>query len=52
VSVAIQAGRRTVEITRPDKVLFPPDITKTDLAGYYDRVAGAMLPHLARRPLN
>jgi len=52
VSVAIQAGRRTVEITRPDKVLFPPDITKADLAGYYEQVAGAMLPHIVRRPLN
>jgi bifunctional non-homologous end joining protein LigD len=52
VSVAIHAGRRVVEISRPDKVLFPPDITKADLAGYYDRISGAMLPHIARRPLN
>jgi bifunctional non-homologous end joining protein LigD len=52
LSVAIHAGRRTVEITRPDKVLFPPDITKADLAGYYEGVSSAMLPHIARRPLN
>jgi bifunctional non-homologous end joining protein LigD len=52
VSLAIRAGRRTVEISRPDKVLFPPDINKADLAEYYDRVSAAMLPHLARRPLN
>ena len=52
MSLAIRAGRRTVEISRPDKVLFPPGITKADLAGYYEQVAEAMLPHLADRPLN
>jgi bifunctional non-homologous end joining protein LigD len=52
VSLAIRAGRRTVEISRPDKLLFGPGITKADLAEYYDRVSEAMLPHLARRPLN
>jgi bifunctional non-homologous end joining protein LigD len=52
VSVTIQAGRRRVNISRPDKVLFPSGITKADLAGYYEAVAGAMLPHLRVRPLN
>jgi bifunctional non-homologous end joining protein LigD len=52
VSVALRAGRRAVEITRPDKQLFSSGATKLDLATYYDRVASAMLPHLARRPLN
>lgn len=52
VSVTIQAGRRRVEISRPDKVLFPSGITKADLAGYYGAVAEAMLPHLRDRPLN
>jgi bifunctional non-homologous end joining protein LigD len=51
VSVAIRAGRRTVEISRPDKPLFP-GVTKADLARYYEAVADAMLPHLAGRPLN
>jgi bifunctional non-homologous end joining protein LigD len=51
VSLAIRAGRRTVEIPRPDKPLFP-GITKADLATYYERVSDAMLPHVARRPLN
>jgi bifunctional non-homologous end joining protein LigD len=50
--VEIRAGRRTVQISRPDKALFPCGITKAELASYYDRVAGAMLPHLADRPLN
>jgi bifunctional non-homologous end joining protein LigD len=48
----VKAGRRSVKITRPDKPLFPSGITKADLAGYYERVAETMLPHLARRPLN
>jgi len=42
-----------VEISKPDKVLFPDDgITKLDLAGYYDGVADVMLPHLRGRPVN
>jgi bifunctional non-homologous end joining protein LigD len=42
-----------VEISNPDKVLFPDDgITKEDLADYYARVADVMLPHLAGRPLH
>jgi bifunctional non-homologous end joining protein LigD len=52
MSVAIRAGRRNVDIPRPDKPLFGSEITKLDLASYYERVASAMLPHLARRPLN
>jgi bifunctional non-homologous end joining protein LigD len=43
---------RKVEIPRPDKALFPDGTTKADLAAYYEAVAGAMLPHLADRPLN
>jgi bifunctional non-homologous end joining protein LigD len=52
MSTAIKAGRRRVEISRPDKVLIPPSITKADLAGYYAAVAPAMLSQIARRPLN
>jgi bifunctional non-homologous end joining protein LigD len=52
MSVAIRAGRRNIEIPRPDKPLFGSGVTKLDLASYYERVANAMLPHLARRPLN
>ena len=33
-------------------MLFPPDITKADLAGYYEQISRVMLPHVARRPLN
>jgi bifunctional non-homologous end joining protein LigD len=39
-------------ITHPEKVLFPDDgITKGELAGYYEAVAPAMLPHIRNRPV-
>ena len=42
-----------VKLSHPDKVLFPADgITKADLAGYYEAVAPAMVPHTRDRPLN
>jgi bifunctional non-homologous end joining protein LigD len=46
-----------VEISRPDKVLFPKadageSVTKLDLARYYASVAEVMLPHFAGRPIN
>jgi bifunctional non-homologous end joining protein LigD len=41
-----------VSVTRPDKVLIPPAISKADLAGYYEAVAEAMLPLITERPLN
>jgi bifunctional non-homologous end joining protein LigD len=45
-------ARIKLEITHPDRVLFPDDgITKADLVDYYDAVAGVMLPHLKGRPL-
>jgi bifunctional non-homologous end joining protein LigD len=43
---------RPEDISRPDKPLFPDGTTKLDLARYYDRVAGVMVPHVAGRPLN
>lgn len=52
MTVLLRAGRRRVEITKPNKPLFSSGQTKLDLASYYDSVAAAMLPHLARRPLN
>lgn len=42
-----------VEISKPDKLLFPDDgVTKLDLATYYANVAGRMLPFLRGRPIN
>ncbi|MFH9569506.1 non-homologous end-joining DNA ligase [Streptomyces sp. NPDC017454] len=60
----VRAGRHTVEVHRPDKVLFPTgeggaggdggakeEYTKGDLVDYYRAVAPFMLPHLRGRPL-
>jgi bifunctional non-homologous end joining protein LigD len=42
-----------VEISNPDKVMFPDDgITKADLAGYYEQVAETMLPYVRGRPVH
>jgi bifunctional non-homologous end joining protein LigD len=41
-----------VALSSPEKVLFPETgFTKADLAAYYRRVASAILPHVAGRPL-
>jgi len=43
---------RTVQITHPDRVLFPDDgMTKADLAAYHHAVADVLVPHLQDRPL-
>ncbi|MGW0815707.1 non-homologous end-joining DNA ligase [Streptomyces viridiviolaceus] len=55
----VRAGRHTVGVHRPDKVLFPggdgdggvEEYTKSDLVDYYRAVAPFMLPHLRGRPL-
>ncbi|MCA1689600.1 MAG: ATP-dependent DNA ligase, partial [Actinobacteria bacterium] len=48
----LRVGRRRIEVTHPDKVLFPgAGLTKLDLARHYERVAPAMLPHVRDRPL-
>lgn len=59
----VRVGRRTVELHRPEKVLFPGrgrggadgsngrEYTKRDLLDYYRSVAPFMLPHLRGRPL-
>jgi bifunctional non-homologous end joining protein LigD len=52
VSLVISAGRRRVTLSRPDKVLITPGVTKSDLASYYLEVAPAMLPHVRGHPLN
>ena len=52
ISGVIRVDGHEVEISRPEKVLFPEDgITKGDLIEYYARVAPHMVPHLRDRPL-
>ena len=41
-----------VEVTHPDRVLFPADgITKAELVDYYTQITDVMVPHLKGRPL-
>jgi bifunctional non-homologous end joining protein LigD len=43
----------SVEISHPDKLLFPADgLSKADIADYYETVAEWMLPHVRDRPLS
>jgi bifunctional non-homologous end joining protein LigD len=46
-------GEERVEITHPDRVMYPKDgFTKADVADYYRAVAPVLLPHLQGRPLS
>ncbi len=49
--MSIDAGARTVKISRPDKQLFPCGITKLELAEHYAAVAPLMVAQIADRPL-
>ena len=50
--VAVQVGGRTLTLTNLGKVLYPEDgFTKAEVLDYYQRVAPALLPHIAGRPL-
>jgi bifunctional non-homologous end joining protein LigD len=52
ITGVVRVDRREIEITRPEKVLFPEDgITKGELIEYYARIAPRMVPHLKDRPL-
>ncbi|MFD4588489.1 non-homologous end-joining DNA ligase [Streptomyces sp. NPDC058423] len=51
-TTTVRAGRRQLEVHRPEKVLFPADgFTKADLVEYHRAIAPHMLPHLRGRPL-
>ena len=54
--VSLEVGGRQVEVTHPDKVIFPghdgrPDHTKLDLIRYYLAVADGALRGVAGRPM-
>ena len=50
--VAVQVDGRTLTLTNLAKVLYPATgFTKAEVLDYYQRVAPALLPHLAGRPL-
>lgn len=49
----MKIGTRTIEISNPDKVIFPKSkITKLELIEYYARIAPVMLPYLKNRPIS
>ena len=51
-STTLQIGAVTLEVTSPNKLLFPDDkITKGDVVEYYRDVAPHMVPHIAGRPI-
>ncbi len=45
-------GGRTITVSKPEKVLIRPGVSKADLARYAEAAAPAMLPFLRERPLN
>jgi bifunctional non-homologous end joining protein LigD len=48
----VRAGRRTIDISSPDKLLFPDaGVTKLDLAEYYAKIGATMVPYLRDRPI-
>jgi bifunctional non-homologous end joining protein LigD len=52
IGAVVRVDGREVEISRPEKVLFPDDgITKGELIQYYARIAPRILPHVCNRPL-
>ena len=49
----IRIGSRTLEISKPEKVMFPEiNFTKGDLIDYYRDIAQVMLAHMRDRPLS
>jgi bifunctional non-homologous end joining protein LigD len=52
VTATVQAGRREIPVTHPERVVFAEaGLTKLDLARYLADVADAAVPHLRGRPL-
>ncbi|MEV6638899.1 DNA ligase D [Amycolatopsis sp. NPDC051371] len=50
--ITVQAGNRQLTLSNLDKVLYPADgFTKGEVINYYSRIAAALLPHLAGRPV-
>lgn len=48
----LRIGRRQIDLTHPDKLLFTrPPVTKLDLARHYENVSAAMVLHVHDRPL-
>ena len=48
---SITVDGREIDLSRTDKPLFPDGTTKGDLIEYYRKIADAMIPYMADRPL-
>lgn len=49
----LEVDGREVNITNPDRVLFPKSkITKQEMIDYYKRIAPLMIPHIKNRPIS
>lgn len=49
----LKVGKRIIEISNPDKIIFPKSkITKLEFVEYYQRIAPYMLPYLKNRPIS
>lgn len=52
MSPTVQVGRRSIELSNLDKVLYPADgLTKRDVIDYYEAIGEHMLPHVKARPM-
>ena len=52
MSAVIEVTGRSIEVSKPDKTLFPDaGITKRDLASYYEEMGERMLPHMRERAM-
>jgi bifunctional non-homologous end joining protein LigD len=50
--IDLRIGRKTLQISNPDKVLYPQEgYTKSDVIEYYSAIAPTILPYLRDRPL-
>ena len=48
----ISIGEKTINITHPNKILFPKaNLTKMDLVNYYLKIADNLLPYVKDRPI-
>lgn len=52
MNLIYEIGKRKVEVSSPEKILFPESgITKKELVDYYARIADIMVPYMENRPI-
>ena len=48
----VEVDGRRLQLSNLDKVLYPDGFTKGEVVDYYARIAPALLPHVADRPMS